>query len=179
MNATAISTCTLGSLLALALLGGADSKDLDPHLEPLRPLLGKTWRGELKATAPEKGTVDVARWERALNGKAVRILHSINDGIYGGETLIFWDAEKKEVVSYYFTTSGFYTVGTFAFTEGKVKTHEKVSGSAGGIAEVRATSELLPDGGFHVRSEHLKDGAWSAGHEVTYREDPKAEVKFR
>ncbi len=85
---------------ALGLLG-ADQPSLNSHLEPLRPLLGKTWKGVFKDAKPEKPTVDVARWERALNGQAVRLLHSINQGIYGGETLFIWN-EKKQIVEYYY-----------------------------------------------------------------------------
>jgi len=36
--------------------------------------------------------VDVARWERALNGKAVRILHH-QSRVYGGESIVMWDPE--------------------------------------------------------------------------------------
>jgi len=91
---------------------------LDSHLEPLRPLLGKTWKGPFANSKPDKPTVDVARWERALNGKAVRVLHSINDGVYGGETLIVWDPKKNVLESHYFTTAGFTTTGTVTFRDG-------------------------------------------------------------
>ena len=69
--------CAAGAVLHLA---AADGPTLDTHLEPLRPLLGKTWRGEFKNSTPEKPIVDVSRWERILNGKAVRVMHSINEG---------------------------------------------------------------------------------------------------
>lgn len=72
----------------------ADTGDLDPNLAPLKPFLG-SWRGEFKRSTPENPLVDTALWERALNGKAIRILHSINDGTYGGETLMTWDDAKS------------------------------------------------------------------------------------
>src|SRR6478672_8131434 len=90
----------------------ADQPSLDSHLEPLRPLLDKTWKGAFKNSKPENPTVDISRWERALNGSAVRILHSINDGVYGGESLIVWDAKQQQIAYYYFTTAGFMTTGT-------------------------------------------------------------------
>ena len=159
---------------------GDTAPSLDSHLEPLRPLLEKTWKGTFKNSKPDKPTVDVARWERALNGKAVRLLHSINDGTYGGETIFVWD-EKKQVVSYYyFTTANYMTIGTLTVKDGKFITSETVSGTAGNVTEVRATCELEPDGGFHVISEYMgKDGSWSPGHEVTYRESPDAKVVFK
>jgi hypothetical protein len=58
-------------------------------------------------------------------------------------------------------------------------THEVVEGGAGGVTEVRATSQLLEDGTFRVKSEHLKGGQWTPGHEVTYRQDPAAKVIFK
>lgn len=156
----------------------AETESLDPHLEPLRPLLGKTWRGEFKNSTSEKPVVDVSRWERALNGKAVRMLHSINDGVYGGESLFTWDEEKQAVIYYYFTTAGFMTTGTMKFEGGKMLSREQIKGNAGGIAEVRGTSEIR-DGALHVKTEHLKDGSWSPGHEVVYREHPGGTVVFK
>jgi hypothetical protein len=123
--------------------------------------------------------VDVSRWERALNGKAVRVLHSINDGAYGGESMIFWDHVEKQIAYYYFTTAGFHTKGVMTVADGKLKCHEKVSGAAGGVTEVRATFEMHADGSMTSRSEHLKEGNWVPGPKINYRQDPKAEVKFR
>ncbi|HKX63568.1 MAG TPA: hypothetical protein VJS65_17050, partial [Verrucomicrobiae bacterium] len=58
------SLCWAGGLVAAETSTNAT---LDPHLEPLRPLLGKTWRGPFKNSKPEKPVVDIMRWERALN----------------------------------------------------------------------------------------------------------------
>jgi hypothetical protein len=170
----------LAVLLAASLLPlDADQPSLDPHLEMLRPLLEKTWKGQFKDSKPDKPTVDVARWERALNGRAVRILHSVNDGVYGGETLITWDEAKQSLVYHYFTTASHNTTGTMSSRDGKFVTDELVTGSAGGVTEVRATSELLPDGTLHVKAEYLKNGEWSPGHEVTYKENASAKVVFK
>jgi hypothetical protein len=160
-------------------LAAAEEAALDSHLEPFRPLLEKTWKGPFTGAKPDKPVVDVMRWERALNGKAVRSLHSINDGVYGGETIFMWDPKKEEVRYHYFSTAGFMTVGSVKFEGGKWITNEVVTGSSGGVTEVRGTSELLPSGEFHVKTEHLKDGKWEAGHEVTYQEDAMAKVVFK
>ena len=98
--------------------------------------------------------VDVSRFEVALNGQAVRILHSINDGEYGGETLIVWDQEKQAIVFYYFTTAGFYTTGTMRAENGEVVSRETVKGEAGGVTEVEARFRVLPDGRLHVKTRH-------------------------
>jgi len=164
-----------GSLAAIA----AEELPLNAHLEPLRPLLEKTWKGTFKDSKPDKPTVDVQRWERALNGQAIRILHSINDGAYGGETLLIWDEKHKIISFYYFTTEGFMTTGTLEPKDGKFITHEDVKGNANAVTEVRSNSEILPDGKFHVKAEYLKSGEWTPGHEVTCEEAPGSKVVFK
>jgi hypothetical protein len=177
------STCFIPALtlsLAASLAPvQADQPSLDPHLEVLRPMLEKTWKGHFKDSKPDKPVVDVSRWERALNGKAVRILHSVNDGIYGGETIITWDDGKQSLVYHYFTTAGHNTVGTMSAKDGKFATDELVTGNSGGVTEVKATTELLADGTLHVKAEYLKNGEWVPGHEISYKEDAIAKVVFK
>lgn len=179
MNTPRCFLSLVASFACAAPLAAADTPSLDPRLEPLRPLLEKTWKGTFKSSTPEKPLVDVARWERALNGKAVRVLHSVNDGAYGGETLVTWDEAKQSIVYHYFTTAGFMTTGTMSFKDGKISTHEVVKGKASGVTEVRGESELRPDGSLGVKTEHLKNGEWSAGREVIYKEDPAAKIVFK
>lgn len=163
---------------SVAVLRAGETLPLDEHLEPLRPFLGKTWRGVFQGGKPDQPTVDISRWERALNGKAVRIIHSINDGAYGGESLVRWDDQTKKVTYYYFTTAGFMTQGTLSFEDGKVIGSEKVSGSPN-ITDVKSTTELRADGSMLVKADYLKNGERTSGREVVYQEDSKAEVKFK
>jgi len=181
MNISRILIPLVVTIGVVSNVAAADSPTLDPHLEPLRPLLEKTWKqvSESKPGSTNQPAIDVARWERALNGKAVRILHSINDGVYGGESIVMWDAAKQTVSYHYFTTATFSTQGTMTFKEGKIITREVISGNAGGITEVRGEFELRSDGTYHVKAEHLKDGKWSPGREATYREDATAKVVFK
>ncbi len=171
----------LVSVCGIALsVSAVDSPHLDPHLEPLRPWLEKTWKGQPNNPKPEKVTIDVAHWERALNGNAIRILHSINDGAYGGESVVMWDEKKQTVVYHYFTTASFSTTGTMTFKDGKILTHEVVAGDAEGISEVRATIEMSRDGtSYQQKTEFLKNGTWEPARETTYREEPSAIVVFK
>jgi hypothetical protein len=178
MNAHRVLAGCVALFAAINLLA-AEPPALDPHLEPLRPFLEKTWKAEFKNSTPEKPSFDVARWERALNGKCVRVLQSVNDGAYGGESIVRWDEAKKAVTFHYFTTAGFTTVGTMTFKDGGITTHEVVQGAASGITEVRAETKPHTDGTFTVKSEYLKDGAWTPGREATYREDSTAKVVFK
>lgn len=158
----------------------ADERPLNPHLELFRPVLGLVFKAELKQSTPEEPVHDVVMYERALNGQAIRSYHSINDGAYGGETLVRWDEEEQKLVLHYFTTEGFLTVGTMTVEGDELHSWEKVENPAlaGGVTEVRAVSTLSPER-IEVRSEYLKDGTWIPGHTAVYEPAPGAEVNFR
>jgi hypothetical protein len=179
---TCLVAAAIVALAALALrpaLSQEKQPPLSEHLEEFAPFLGKNWKGEFASSTPQRPMHDISRWERALNGQAVRILHSVNDGVYGGETLIVWDRKKESLVFFYFTTAGFYTQGTMKWQDGKMLSHEAVTGNEQGITEVRATGEVLPDGRLHSKSEYFQNGEWVPGHEVFYAEDPDAKVVFK
>ena len=161
-------------LIATSVLRAAEPT-LDEHLALFKPFVGKTWRGEFANSTKEKPIFDVSRWDVALKGKAVRTRHSVNDGVYGGETLIMWDPARKSLVAFYFTTAGFFTESTFEFRDGKLYGREKVRGEQGGVTEVESTSEIS-EGKLHVKARYLRDGKWVDGHEVTYVEAPDAKV---
>ena len=156
-----------------------ESLKINEHLKPLLPFVNKTWKGEFANSTPEKPMFDIATWELILNGQAIRAIHSVNDGIYGGETIIMWDKEKEKLIFFYFTTAGFYTTGTFSIEGEKFVSHESVTGNQNGITEVRATGEMLPDGRMHSKSQYLQNGKWVDGHEIFYVEDPGAKVIFK
>jgi hypothetical protein len=153
----------------------AAEPQLDEHLAALKPFVGKTWRGEFQHSGSDKPTVDVSQWEVILKGKAIRCRHSVNNGVYGGETIIMWDPEKKSLATFYFTTAGFFTEGTMELKDGKIHSHEKVRGVIPGVTEVQAVTELT-DGKMHVKSKFLQGGKWVDAHEILYTEAPDAKV---
>jgi hypothetical protein len=172
--------CLLALLVIASLGPAARAAEPDARLAPLLPLVGKTWRGELSAPGAAHGVVDVHRFELDLGGRAVRSVHSVNDGEYGGEALYTWDDAQKTIVYTYVTTGGFYTIGTLrAQADGGFVSHEVVHGTAGGVREVEARSRVLPDGRLHVKARQLTDGRWVDGHEAYYSPDPKAVVRFK
>jgi len=152
---------------------------LDPQLEPFRPFIGKTWKGTFANSTPEKPVIDIVRYERAMNGKAVRALHSINNGEYGGETLIYWDGEKKSLSFFYLTTAGFRTEGVITTERDGFSSVEDVKGSANGITKVRGLAKITGPGKMKVTSEYFKDNAWVPGRETSYVEDSTAQVIFK
>lgn len=129
---------------------------LAPELEAFRPYIGKTYQGEYKDEATGKVAIDISQWQRALNGQAIRILHSMNEGEYGGESIIFYDQSVKKIRYYYFTTAGFYTEGSATFDGNRFISSEQVTGNANGITEVRAIAHFDDNGDLSMESEYLK-----------------------
>ena len=66
-------------------------KELSDPLKPFEQYIGKTFKGEFANSTPEKPVHDILHYERALNGIAIRAIHSVNNGEYGGESIIMWD----------------------------------------------------------------------------------------
>jgi hypothetical protein len=160
--------------MGFSMLGAESESTLNPHLEVLRPLVGKTWKGTFNDSKPEKPTIDVARWERALNGQAVRLLHSINQGMYGGETLFVWNQKTQQVEYFYFTTAGYMTTGTMTAKDGRIDTREKVEGDAGGVTEVRGTSEILPEVNSTLKRSISRTGSGCSGTRSPIRKTLRA-----
>jgi hypothetical protein len=152
---------------------------LNEHLAVFEPMLGKTWKGEFASSTKEKPVFDIARWERALNGNAIRILHSVNDGVYGGESILMWDPKQEKIAAWYFTTAGFYTQSTFEVNGKTWTTIEEVTGNSNGITKVKAVTRLLANGEMQVKAEYFAKDEWKPGHEVLYKPTPGAEVKFK
>jgi hypothetical protein len=163
-------------LVGVAIMLNAE-QSLIPELEIFRPYLGTTWLGEFQGTSREMK--DVQKWERILNGTHIRIMHSLNDGEYGGESIIYWDEKQKCLAYYYFTTGGFFTHGSLSHQDGSITSHEIVEGNANGITEVKNTTSLLPDGSLHSRSFYLKNGEWIEGHEILYKKVEESDLIFK
>lgn len=155
------------------------SDKLAAELEVFRPFIGKTWRGVLSAPGqPEQ--IDISRWERALNGMAVKMTHSVNNGAYGGETTVFFDKGTNTLSYYYFTTAGFYTHGTMQFDTktGVLVAEEDVANNSQGISKVRSRSVLKAEQ-LQISTQYLQHGKWVDGHQALYKEAPTAKVIFQ
>ena len=169
-------------VLAGGVLGwqaGQEKEQLNEHLEVFRPLLGKTFRGEFANSTPEKPVVDISTYERAMNGQAIRGLHSINDGEYGGESIYMWDPKQEKLAFWYFTTAGFFTQGTMEVEGNQLISEEDVTGNDNGISKVRATTTIRDDGTLQVQSEYFAAGKWSEGRNTLYQPSEDAKVRFR
>lgn len=157
----------------------SEPQTLAPELELFRPYLGIVWQADMGEQNGKK-QIDRAFWQRALNGQAIKTIHSINDGEYGGETMIFWDKTKKSLTYYYFTTAGFYTHGTMTFDakSQQLIAEEQVENNANGITAVRSKSVLRAES-LSLTSEYLQHGKWVSGHAAVYRPTKDGQVRFQ
>lgn len=155
------------------------SNELNEHLSVFKGLVGKTWKGEFAGSTPEKPMHDVSKWERAMNGQAVRVTHSVNNGIYGGETIFMWDKKEEKIAFWYFTTDGFHTHGTLEIDGNKWSSTEEVTGNANGITKVKSVSTLKDNGDMEVKSEYFAKDQWQPGHEILYKLSPDSTVIFK
>ena len=120
---------------------------LSENLKPFQVFINKTFKGEFATSTPEKPVFDISRWERALNGNAIRIMHSVNNGEYGGETIIMWNPDKESLMSWYFTTGGILTNALVNVKGTKITSIEDVTGNNNGITKVKSLIELKQNGG--------------------------------
>lgn len=126
------------SLFAVALAGEAYAP-----MAPFAGLDGKSYRAEWSDDGAKK-TVDVAKYEVILGGRALQSTHRIEGSTYGGRSIIFYDEAAKKYVYHYFTTGGFHTTGAAEMKDGVFVSSEAVNGHAT-IAEVRAHSVFKPE----------------------------------
>lgn len=153
------------------------NNELAKELQVFKPYLG-TWQSDFAVAANQAPVQDVSQWQRALNGQAIKTIHSINEGAYGGESMIFWDSKKESLVFYYFTTAGFYTQGTMkVLSPTQFVAYEDVTGSKEGITKVKSTSEFKGEQ-FIVSTSYLKKGQWTKPEQRVYTRSTK-EVKFK
>lgn len=168
-------------LVVSSTLAAEESATLHPKLEVFRPYLGQYWQGNLAEPGSDKQTIDRSHWFRALNGQAIKTVHSINHGEYGGESFIFWDDTKNSLAYYYFTTAGFYTYGTMQFNpqSGEISALENVENNQNGITQVKSLSKIMPDGSLQVRSSYLQNNKWVEGHSAVYQPVAPQEIVFK
>lgn len=168
----------IAAILSAALVLPAGAQDRASPPKPLAvfdPLIGKTWRGT--STAPGSTDIDVQRYEQILGGKGVRVTHSVNNGAYGGETIIQADRTGR-IVYHYFTTAGFSTQGSMTVrADGALVAEEAVQGHAT-IRRVRSTLEFLPDGSLRSQSSYQTDAGWQTGHGFHYRIADPSELRW-
>ena len=153
--------------------------DLSNHLKGLDPFIGKTFKGTFINSKPEKPNIDIKKWDRALNGNAVRITNSVNNGEYGGERLILWDPEQESLISWYFSTAGIISNSFVKIEKNKLISIEDVSNNENGILKTKTIYFLKKNGKLIYKIKYFMNNMWVDGYEMIYELDSKAEVIFK
>ena len=151
-------------------LPAAEARSEDPF-RPLFPLIGRSWRGT--GVGPD-AVEDVARWDWAVGGHAVRVVHSVNGGVYGGETLIFPDRDSGQLIFHYFTSGGFHTTGAMRQTGPDVLEITEAVHGLDGLEQLRSTLTVGGDGTYRTRGLVEQDGQWVEFGGFDYRVDGSA-----
>ncbi|MDA8622041.1 hypothetical protein N9L48_05270 [Psychrosphaera sp.] len=169
---TSILLCTTASVVATPIKSSPanetqvvqnQSKPFSKHLEKFEEYLGG-WTAEFSAQAGQPSVTDVTLFEKVLNGNGLKTTHSINEGVYGGESIIFWNNKTNRLEFYYFTTANFFTSGWMEFiNENTFVAYENVTGestTSQGISQVKSTSTLNGDS-MTVSTSYFKNGEWT------------------
>jgi len=159
--------------LALAvLLPTAAAQEWEPvaALAPLAPLVGAPWQGTFEQDG--QAVTDVSRFEWAMRGHALRNVHTLAGGGYGGETLIWAEGDSLRFV--YVTSGGFTTSGTgLVRDDGALVVEEAVEGHPE-IDRVRSVSYVDAEGHLRTSTEMRRGGVWAPARAVTYVRAPGA-----
>lgn len=145
----------------------------------LAQLPGRTMRGKPIAESSEL-TGDMQRWEWTDNGKAISIRHALEDGSYGGETIVKEDPDTGDLGFVYVTNAGFTTTGTFKLADdGRSWTATEIVSGDSNVLEVESMGHLNTDGTLRTSSRYRTDEGWQDGHGFIYYEtfDPLPKLK--
>ncbi|MEL7129283.1 MAG: hypothetical protein AAGK23_07030 [Pseudomonadota bacterium] len=130
---------------------------------------GRTFRGEPSDNSSET-QADIQSWAWALGGAGLSVTHALEDGTYGGETLIYQDKSSDALAYVYVTNAGFRTEGTFTLgDDGTWEAIEAVQGHET-ITKVRSRGRVRADDALVMQSDYLSEGEWEPGHGFVYRE---------
>ena len=141
---------------------------LSEHLTGLKPFIGNTYKGNFINSTKENPMIDIISFERALNGNAVKVTHSVNNGEYGGETMVMWNSEKEGLQSWYFTSAGSLTIQNVQIKKDTFISIEDVAANKNGITKVKTIIEVLHGNQIQKRTKYLMNNLWKDGSEIIY-----------
>ena len=157
-------------LLPILLVSGQTKSKtfLSDHLTGLKPFIGNTYKGNFINSTIENPMIDVLSFERALNGNAVKVIHSVNNGEFGGETMVMWNPEEGGLQSWYFTSAGSLTIQNVQIKKDTFISIENVERNKNGITKVKTIIEVLHRNQIKKRTKYLMNNLWKDGSETIY-----------
>ena len=155
-------------LLPILLVSGQTKPFLSDHLIEMKPFIGNTYKGNFINSTKENPMTDIISFERALNGNAVKVIHSVNNGEFGGETIVMWNPEKRGLQSWYFTSAGSLTIKNVQIKKDTFISIENVERNQNGITKVKTIIEALHGNQITKRTKYLMNNLWKDGSETIY-----------
>lgn len=155
-------------LLPVLIVKGQTKPFLSDRLIEMKPFIGNTYKGNFINSKKENPMNDVLSFERALNGNAVKVIHSVNNGEFGGETMVMWNPEKEGLQSWYFTSAGSLTVQNVQIKKDTFISIENVERNQNGITKVKTIIEVLHGNQIKKRTKYLMNNLWKDGSETIY-----------
>ena len=153
--------------------------NLSSHLNGSEIFIGKTFSGEFYNSTKDKPLKDIIYFERILNGKAISISHSVNDGEYGGKYIIMWNAEKNMVESFFFSTGGEIILSKATISVNNIIIEEDFSKNGNRIKKVKKIYKLNIDGTLENKIKYFINNVWVNSHSMRYVQSDSAKVIFR
>ena len=155
-----------------------DEKQLSKELNGFKNFLGRTFEGEFHNSTQSNPLIDVMCFERILNGYGIRITHSVNNGEFGGEMIIMWNAEINKLESFYFTTGGMRSRSIVEVMNNQINFIEDVSKNNNGIKKVKKIYRIKDSGRLESQIKYYMNNIWVNSHELFYNEIPFSKVNF-
>ena len=163
----------------LIIFQNVNGEELSKHLAGLQNFIDKKFKGEFYNSTKEKPLFDVIHFESILNGSAICISHSVNDGEYGGKYIIIWNSDIGKVESYYFSTGGEIKVSKARIHNKEITIEDDYLKNENGIKKVRKIYKLNDIGQLENHIEYLLNNLWVKTHEMNYVENDSVKIIFR
>lgn len=152
----------------------SNAQSLQERLNPLKPFLGRTWKGDLKAPNGELISVSVRNFESIADGKVIKIIKKSEGKSDWGEGCFYWnDIEKK--IAYFFIEgagvfqTGFVKVENNAITiEGTMTWPTQMNPQVKQSYEFKNTFEFTSDGKMIDKWFMNAFGPWQPGHVIEF-----------
>jgi uncharacterized protein YndB with AHSA1/START domain len=143
-----------------------------PRLMPIAFLAGQCWRG----TMPDGKTTDTHCFDWLLNGHYLRDHHVVRSAgrpDYAGESLYYYDHERKQVAYIYYENNGNYARGLMMGDDKRLVFPDAQFLMPNAKLTYRASWTRLDDNSYQATSEFLKGGKWELEQTVKFSKVPR------
>jgi hypothetical protein len=171
-----LGLCVAGLLAASVLTPAAlHTREIDPRLEALRPLLVKTWQGTLKSPDGKSESLVVKKFDLLEKGRVIKLTETNRDLDSFGEGFIYWDDASRSIRLFFVQDSGVVLDGTVDVERNVITFHGTMSWPARSpnldvkqSYDFRNTLELLSDTSMRDSWFQNAFGPWRPGHVIDF-----------